>query len=176
MFVSAVNSVYVLACQVAQSCPTLCDPMDCSPPGSSVHGIFPGKNTGAGCHALFQGIFPTQGSNPRLLRLLQRQAGSLALAPTSMHVSPPSQPPRSPRPSGSSQNTELSSPCVQQLVGGSGAYAAVERQIQPLSAGSPWAVEGPSPFKGSVVPAVRPSHPEDPSPHPGGGGRRWVTP
>ena len=30
---------------VAQSCPTLCDPMDCSPPGSSVHGIFPGKST-----------------------------------------------------------------------------------------------------------------------------------
>ena len=26
-------------CEVAQSCPTLCDPMDCSPPGSSVHGI-----------------------------------------------------------------------------------------------------------------------------------------
>ena len=25
---------------VAQLCPTLCDPMDCSPPGSSVHGIF----------------------------------------------------------------------------------------------------------------------------------------
>ena len=25
--------------EVAQSCPTLCDPMDCSPPGSSVHGI-----------------------------------------------------------------------------------------------------------------------------------------
>ena len=32
--------------EVAQSCPTVCDPMDCSPPGSSVHGIFPGKNTG----------------------------------------------------------------------------------------------------------------------------------
>ena len=31
-------SVYV--CSVAQSCPTLWDPMDCSPPGSSVHGIF----------------------------------------------------------------------------------------------------------------------------------------
>ena len=28
------------ACSVAQSCPTLCNPMDCSPPGSSVHGIF----------------------------------------------------------------------------------------------------------------------------------------
>ena len=26
--------------EAAQSCPTLCDPMDCSPPGSSVHGIF----------------------------------------------------------------------------------------------------------------------------------------
>ena len=34
--------------------------MDCSPPGSSVHGDSPGKNTGAGCHALLQGIFPTQ--------------------------------------------------------------------------------------------------------------------
>ena len=29
----------------AQSCPTLCGPTDCSPPGSSVHGIFPGKNS-----------------------------------------------------------------------------------------------------------------------------------
>ena len=54
---------YVL-CLVVQSCPTLCDPMDCSPPGSSVHGDSPGKNTGVGCHALLQGIFPTQGSNP----------------------------------------------------------------------------------------------------------------
>ena len=30
-------------CSVAQSCPTLCDPTDCSPPGSSVHGIFQAK-------------------------------------------------------------------------------------------------------------------------------------
>ena len=52
---------------VSQSCPTLCNPMDCSPPGSSVHGESPGKNTGMGCHALLQGIFPTQGSNPGLL-------------------------------------------------------------------------------------------------------------
>ena len=35
-----------------QSCLTLCDPMDCSLPGSSVHGDSPGKNTGVGCHAL----------------------------------------------------------------------------------------------------------------------------
>ena len=51
---------------VAQSCPTLCDAVDCSPPGSSVHGDSPGKNTGVGCHALLQGIFPTQGLNPGL--------------------------------------------------------------------------------------------------------------
>ena len=50
---------------VAQSCPTLCDPMDCSPPGS-VHGGSAGKNTAVGCHALLQGIFSTQGSNPGL--------------------------------------------------------------------------------------------------------------
>ena len=38
--------------------------MDSSPPGFSVHGDSPGKNTGVGCHALLQGIFPTQGLNP----------------------------------------------------------------------------------------------------------------
>ena len=41
--------------------------MDCSPPGSSVHGDSPVKNTGAGCHTLLQGIFPRPGSNPGLL-------------------------------------------------------------------------------------------------------------
>ena len=55
-----------MLCFVAQSCPTLCNPMDCSPPGSSVHGDSPSKNTGVGFHALLQGIFPTQGSNPGL--------------------------------------------------------------------------------------------------------------
>ena len=45
---------------VTQSCVTFCDPMDCSPPGSSVHGHSLGKNTGVGYHALLQGIFPTQ--------------------------------------------------------------------------------------------------------------------
>ena len=55
----------------AQSCPTLCDPMDCSPPDSSVHGNSLGKNTGVGCHSLLQGILPTQGSNPGLLQCRQ---------------------------------------------------------------------------------------------------------
>jgi len=41
--------------------------MDCSPPGSSVHGDSPDKNTGVGCHDLLQGIFPTQISNSALL-------------------------------------------------------------------------------------------------------------
>jgi len=52
---------------VAQSCLSLCDPRDCNPPSSSVHGNSPGENTEMGCHALLQGIFPTQGSNPGLL-------------------------------------------------------------------------------------------------------------
>ena len=39
--------------EVAQSCPTLCDSMDCSLPGSSIHD-FPGKNTGVGCHCLLR--------------------------------------------------------------------------------------------------------------------------
>ena len=52
-------------CLVAQSCLTLCGPMDCPRgTGSSVHGDSPGKNTGVGCHVLLQGIFPTLGSNP----------------------------------------------------------------------------------------------------------------
>ena len=41
-------------CLVTQSCPTLCNPMDCTPPGSSVHGDSPGKNIGVGCHAILQ--------------------------------------------------------------------------------------------------------------------------
>ena len=40
-----------------------------------------GKNTGVGCHALLQGILPTQGMNPRLLCLQHWQAGSLPLVP-----------------------------------------------------------------------------------------------
>ena len=52
---------------VAQSCLTLCNPMDCSLPGSSVHADSPDKNSGVGCHARLQGIFPTQGFYPGLL-------------------------------------------------------------------------------------------------------------
>ena len=64
---SLASLALVVLCLVAQSWPTLWDLMDCSPSGSSVHGDSPGKNTGVGCHALLQGIFPTQGLKPGLL-------------------------------------------------------------------------------------------------------------
>ena len=54
-----------MLCLVTQLCLTLWHPMDCSPPGSSVHGNAPGKKTGVGFHALLQGIFLTQGSQCR---------------------------------------------------------------------------------------------------------------
>ena len=50
-------------CLVAQPCPTLCDPLDCGPPGSSVCGIFQARLLGY--IFLLHGIFPAQGSNPR---------------------------------------------------------------------------------------------------------------
>ena len=64
-----------------QFCPTLCDPIDCSLPGSSVYGNFPGENTGGDCRFLLQEIFLAQGSNARLLNLLHWQTDSLPLAP-----------------------------------------------------------------------------------------------
>ena len=62
-------------CLVTQSWPTLCDPMDCSPPGSSVHGNSPGRNTRVGSHSLHKGIFLTQGPNlglPHYRQILYR--------------------------------------------------------------------------------------------------------
>ena len=58
---------------ITQSCLTFCDPMDCSPPGASVLGDFPGQNTGVGCHAFLR----TQRWN--LLHLLHWQVDSLSL-------------------------------------------------------------------------------------------------
>ena len=56
--------------KLLQSCPVLCDPIN--------HSLLclwdsPDKNTGMGFHALLQGIFSTQGSNPHLLHLLYWQ-------------------------------------------------------------------------------------------------------
>ena len=60
--------------KLLQLCPTLFDPINCSPPGFSVHGDSPGKNTGVGCHSLPQGIFSTQGLNLCSLHPLHWQA------------------------------------------------------------------------------------------------------
>ena len=69
---AALSSVFSFSCAHAQSCPTQ------RPPGLSPTRLlcpwdFPGKSTESGCHFLLQGIFPTQGSNPCLLRLLHWQ-------------------------------------------------------------------------------------------------------
>ena len=58
--------IYIVLCLVTQSSPTVFDSTDCSPPGSSVHEDPTGKNIIMGCHAILQGIFPTQGLNPSL--------------------------------------------------------------------------------------------------------------
>ena len=81
-----VTACYVRA-ESLQSCPTLYDPMVCSLLGSPILGGSPSKTTGVSCHALLQGIFPTQRLNPHLLHLLHWQVGSLPLAP---HGKPPS--------------------------------------------------------------------------------------
>ena len=57
-------------CWVAKLCLALCNPVNCSPQASSVHGISPGKNTRVGCCFLLQGIFPTQWLKLHLLHLL----------------------------------------------------------------------------------------------------------
>ena len=65
-----VMGVYV--CLIVQSCLTLCNPVDCSPPGSSVHGILQARILEwVAMPSLLQGIFATQGSNPGLAHCRQ---------------------------------------------------------------------------------------------------------
>ena len=65
--------------------------MDCSPPASSVHRDSPGKNTGGGCPAILQGIFPTQGSNPGLphCRRILYQLSHQGSSPNTLPVAKP---------------------------------------------------------------------------------------
>ena len=65
---------WLLSCSL---CPTLCDPMECSPPGSFIHGVFQAKNTRLGYPFFLQGIIPTLGWNPHLLHC---QVDSLLLS------------------------------------------------------------------------------------------------
>ena len=69
--------------EVTQSCPSLRNPMDCSLPGSSIHGIFQAKSTGVGCHCLL----------PRMLLLLLSCFSRVRLRATpemAAHQAPPS--------------------------------------------------------------------------------------
>ena len=75
---AAVKTQGRCALYCTQSCPALCDLVDCSPPGSSIHGNPPGKNTGVGSHALLQGNLPSPGIKPRSPTL---QEDSLAAEP-----------------------------------------------------------------------------------------------
>ena len=72
--------VCVCVCDPAQSCLSLCNPIDCSLPGLLSMG-FPDKNTGIGCHFFLQGIFLTQGSSLHPLCLLHWQVNSLPHLP-----------------------------------------------------------------------------------------------
>ena len=66
------------ACLVIQSCPTICDSTDYNRQAPLSMGLSP--KSILDCHFLFQGIFPTQGSNLCLLHLLHWQADSLPLS------------------------------------------------------------------------------------------------
>ena len=81
-FPGSASSERAILCyaKLLQLCLTLCDPMDRSPQGPSVHEDSPVKNTKVDCHALFWGIFLTLGSNLCFLSLRHRQVGSLPLA------------------------------------------------------------------------------------------------
>ena len=68
--------------EVAQSCPTLCDPVDCSPPGSSIHGILQARILEWVAISFSRGSSLTQGSNPGIeLRSPALQADALTSEP-----------------------------------------------------------------------------------------------
>ena len=73
VFIYILNAVWWVwvFCLVTQSCPTLCNPMNCSPPSSSVHGDFSRQEYWSGLPSPPQGVFPTQGLNPGLLHCRQ---------------------------------------------------------------------------------------------------------
>ena len=80
MCLARVPGMCVMLCFVAQSCPTLCNPVDCSPSGSSVHGDTPGKNTRVSCPP------PGDLPNPRI------ESRSLALQVDFLLSEPPGKP------------------------------------------------------------------------------------
>ena len=78
-----VGSPCAVLCSVVQSRLTLCNPMDCSPPGSSFHGGSPSTNTGVCHHALLQGTFPPL---PSTKKVMQKAANKKRVYGTSLAV------------------------------------------------------------------------------------------
>ena len=76
--------MYVCVCSVIQSCLTLCDPVNNSPPDSSLHGIFQARILEWVCHFIL--LFLTQGSNWCLLHLLPWQAHSFPPMSSGKHT------------------------------------------------------------------------------------------
>ena len=71
IYMSAAYSLLCVCVLATQSCLTLCNPMDCNGPGSSVHETLQARFTEENSHSHLQGIFPTQGSNLDLLHCRQ---------------------------------------------------------------------------------------------------------
>ena len=78
--------IYAAAAKSLQSCWTLCNPIDGSPPGSPRPWDSPGKDTGVGCHFLLQRTFPTQGSNSGLPHCRQTISRSALNNPMPGHL------------------------------------------------------------------------------------------
>ena len=81
-YLDILNVLIKIACQSLQSCQTLCNPLDNSPPGCSVHGIFSGKNIGVGCHFLTPGYLPEPIIKPTSPVSPALQADSLPAEPS----------------------------------------------------------------------------------------------
>ena len=79
---------HMFSAKLIQSCSYSSQPCGLQPVRFLCPWDFPGKNTQVGCHALFQGIFPTQGLNLHLLCLLHLHAGSLPQAPPGKPIGP----------------------------------------------------------------------------------------
>ena len=98
------GTVPVVACMLAKS--AFCNPMNCSPLRLLHLWNFPGKNPGVDCHFLLQGIFPTQGSNPRLSCLLQWQVGFVFVFNHWRHLGSPNRLLRLQLPTGNLESTQ----------------------------------------------------------------------
>ena len=110
-----------------QLCPTLFNPMNCSPPGSSVHGDSPGNNTGDSCHAFLQGIFPTQGLNPGLPHCSLSFPGSSEGKASPCNTGDLDSIPGSGRSPGEGNGNSLQYSCLENPMDGGAWWAAVHR-------------------------------------------------